>query len=29
VKIVFDINRDAFWDLFVSLMTKPDTRPKQ
>ncbi|MBA2304159.1 MAG: nucleoside hydrolase [Acidobacteria bacterium] len=24
VKIVFDINRDAFWDLYVSLMTKPD-----
>jgi len=24
VKIVFDINREAFWDLFVGLMTKPD-----
>ena len=24
VKIVFDINRDAFWDLYVGLMTKPD-----
>lgn len=23
VKIVFDINRDAFWDLFVELMTQP------
>ena len=29
VKIVFDINRDAFWNLFVSLMTKPDAPPKQ
>ncbi len=24
VKIVFDINREAFWDLYVRLMTKPD-----
>jgi inosine-uridine nucleoside N-ribohydrolase len=24
VKIVFDIDREAFWDLFVGLMTKPD-----
>ena len=29
VKIVFDINRDAFWNLFVSLMTKPDAPSKQ
>jgi purine nucleosidase len=26
VKIVFDIDRGAFWDLFVTLMTKPDAR---
>lgn len=24
VKIVFDIDRDAFWNLYVELMTKPD-----
>jgi inosine-uridine nucleoside N-ribohydrolase len=28
VKIVFDIDRDAFWDLFVNLMTKPDAPSK-
>lgn len=27
VKIVFDIDRDAFWNLFVELMTKPDAPP--
>lgn len=29
VKIVFDINRDAFWNLFITLMTKPDAPPRQ
>lgn len=28
VKIVFDIDREAFWDLFVALMTKPDGSAK-
>ena len=25
VKIVFDINREAFWNLYVGLMTRPDS----
>jgi purine nucleosidase len=29
VKIVFDIDRTAFWDLFVALMTKPDGGAKE
>jgi inosine-uridine nucleoside N-ribohydrolase len=29
VKIIFDINREAFWDLYVMLMTKPDERAEE
>ena len=29
VKIVFDIDRNAFWDLYVGLMTKPERNAKQ